>query len=81
MKTRFGVISGPLRAIFGIVVPGLALGACAAPPSEFVVVERPCYRTLARVDCHAMPLPGESGRRVGYFDWSALGVAASDRVN
>jgi len=60
------------------VALGLALGACAAPPAEFVLAERACYRTLARVDCHHQPLLGESGRRVGYFDWSALRTAASD---
>lgn len=37
-----------------------------AQPQE--LVQRYCYRTLARVDCHETPLPGEAGRRVGSFD-------------
>ncbi len=78
MKARIGVVSGPVRTIFKCLALGLVLGACATPPAEFVAAERACYRTLARVDCHQSPLPGESGRRVGYFDWSALEIAVID---
>jgi len=65
-------VPGPLRALFGVLALGLALGACAAPPAKMTVAEHFCYRTLARVDCHAQSLPWESTRRVGYFDWAAL---------
>ncbi len=27
----------------------------------------PCYRTLAKVDCHSISLAAERNRRVGYF--------------
>ena len=33
---------------------------------------RDCYRTLAEVDCHAQPLPGEATRKVGFFDRAAV---------
>jgi len=55
------------------VLVALVLCACVAPPHYVPhVSERACYRTLARVECHAQPLPGEEARRVGYFDWAAL---------
>ena len=57
---------------------GLALAAaatavpllmgCAEPPPKLVYAESYCYRTLAEVDCHNWPLPGEEGRRVGFYD-------------
>ncbi len=47
------------------------LAACAAEPGPGLVV-RYCYRTLAEVDCHAQPLPGEASRQVGFFDQAAL---------
>jgi hypothetical protein len=31
----------------------------------------PCYRTLAKVDCHTAPLVGAEGRRVGYYHFDA----------
>ena len=38
------------------------------PAPRPVLAARACYRTLARVDCHAAPLPGEESRRVGWYD-------------
>lgn len=46
------------------------LAACTAPEPELAA--RYCYRTLAEVDCHAQPLPGEASRKVGFFDEAAL---------
>ncbi len=46
------------------------LAACTASGPRLAA--RYCYRTLAEVDCHAQPLPGEDGRRVGFFDEAAL---------
>lgn len=46
----------------------LALAGCADPHPTLIYAERPCYRTLAEVDCHAVPLPGEESRRVGFYD-------------
>ncbi len=46
------------------------LAACTAEPGPGLA--RYCYRTLAEVDCHAQPLPGEDGRQVGFFDQAAL---------
>ena len=50
------------------------LGACGLggyePGPELAA--RYCYRTLAEVDCHAQPLPGEATRKVGFFDQAAL---------
>jgi hypothetical protein len=66
------------RVVARVVALGTRLGACAGSPAEFLTVERACYRTLARVDCHAQPLPGEASRRVGFFDWAALKTAAKD---
>ena len=31
-----------------------------------------CYRTLARVDCHAAAVPGEQNRLVGFYDASLV---------
>ncbi|MEO3430942.1 hypothetical protein AAFN88_18960 [Pelagibius sp. CAU 1746] len=47
----------------------LLLAGCAAEPFPALsYAERPCYRTLAEVDCHARPLAGEESRRVGFYD-------------
>jgi hypothetical protein len=49
------------------------LAACTAEPGPAPnLAARYCYRTLAEVDCHAQPLPGAAGRRVGFFDAAAL---------
>ncbi len=49
------------------------LAACMAEPGPApVLAARYCYRTLAEVDCHAEPLPGEATRKVGFFDAAAL---------
>ncbi len=69
------------RIFAGMLAAGL-LGACApggpsqgllpgwARPAtpEVTLAARYCYRTLARVDCHAQPLAAEAARRVGFFD-------------
>jgi hypothetical protein len=44
------------------------LAACAEPLPKLIYAERPCYRTLAEVDCHAKLLPGEESRSVGFYD-------------
>ena len=68
--------------IFAAMLAAGLLGACAAggpsqglPPGwvrpampEVTLAARYCYRTLARVDCHAQPLAAEARRRVGFFD-------------
>ena len=50
----------------------LILGVAACSKTQ--VVERipdygqqHCYRTLADVDCHSAPLPGEESREVGWY--------------
>ncbi len=61
------------RLIAAISVIAL-LGACG--PGGFEpgpeLAARHCYRTLAEVDCHAQPLPGEATRKVGFFDQAAV---------
>ncbi len=61
------------RLIAAISVIAL-LGACG--PGGFepgpASAARHCYRTLAEVDCHARPLPGEATRKVGFFDQAAV---------
>ncbi|HEY9548700.1 MAG TPA: hypothetical protein VIR45_04290 [Kiloniellaceae bacterium] len=60
----------------GSAVRALALAAAALPLlagcaddfPELTYAERYCYRTLAEVDCHSRPLPGEENRRVGFYD-------------
>jgi hypothetical protein len=49
------------------------LAACAAElgPAPNLAA-RYCYRTLAEVDCHAQPFPGEATRKVGFFDEAVL---------
>ncbi len=68
--------------IFAAMLAAGLLGACAAGgPSqglapgwvrpatpEVMLAARYCYRTLARVDCHARPLAAEASRTVGFFD-------------
>lgn len=68
--------------IFAAMLAAGLLGACAAGgPSqglapgwtkpatpELTLAARYCYRTLARVDCHAQALAAEASRRVGFFD-------------
>lgn len=44
------------------------LAGCADDFPELAYAERYCYRTLAEVDCHSRPLPGEENRRVGFYD-------------
>jgi hypothetical protein len=46
----------------------LAAGCVREPLPKLTYAERPCYRTLADVDCHAVALPGEESRRVGFYD-------------
>lgn len=58
------------RLLTAIAMASL-LAACAAEPGPGLAT-RYCYRTLAEVDCHAQPLPGEDGRQVGFFDKAAL---------
>ena len=58
------------RLIAAISVMAL-LGACGPGPDPELAA-RYCYRTLAEVDCHAQPLPGEATRKVGFFDQVAL---------
>jgi hypothetical protein len=47
---------------------GLAPGGAGPATPESTLAARHCYRTLARVDCHAQPLAAEASRRVGFFD-------------
>ena len=62
-------ISGAGRVLFALSLTGI-LAACttAQPLPKLTYAERPCYRTLAEVDCHAHALVGEEGRRVGFYD-------------
>ncbi|WP_420349099.1 hypothetical protein [Pelagibius sp.] len=65
MQRRF---LGACGCLLGFALP-LVLAACAADPlPRLTYAERPCYRTLAEVDCHAAPLPGEENRRVAFYD-------------
>lgn len=54
--------------VAGIAVALLAAGCAPEPLPKLTYAERPCYRTLAEVDCHSHPLPGEANRRVGFYD-------------
>ena len=57
----------PLRWAWPSEAQRLAAGRYAQPePAAYA--PRSCYRTLGVVDCHAEPLPGAEGRRVGHFD-------------
>lgn len=63
---------GPLRSrvsFWSVMTVGLlALAACGSPPPVAVYSPQYCYRTLAQVDCHAEPLAGEAGRRMGHYE-------------
>lgn len=52
----------------GLFLAALLLAGCAESFPKLTYAERYCYRTLAAVDCHAAPLPGEESRRVGFYD-------------
>jgi hypothetical protein len=61
--------SGHRRAaVPALAVAALLLAGCAEPLPKLTYAERPCYRTLAAVDCHTEPLTGEESRRVGFYD-------------
>ncbi len=47
---------------------GLPPGWTRSAPPELTLAARHCYRTLARIDCHARPLTAETSRKVGFFD-------------
>jgi len=51
-----------------VVVALLAAGCAREPHPTLIYAERPCYRTLADVDCHAVALLGEESRLVGFYD-------------
>lgn len=51
-----------------LLAPLAACSPAADPPPLLTYAERNCYRTLADVDCHPEPLPGEESRRVGFYD-------------
>lgn len=67
-----------MRILMPMLLIAGAISACTPPgpyapagPRAGATAERPCYRTLGVVDCHAAPLPGEENRRVGFFDAAA----------
>ncbi|GAB4393999.1 MAG: hypothetical protein Tsb0032_15560 [Kiloniellaceae bacterium] len=61
--------SGRYLSLGGAVAAMLLLAGCAAEPFPTLsYAERPCYRTLADVDCHDGVLVGEESRRVGFYD-------------
>ena len=56
-----------------VIAMAALLAACVARPGPApVLAARYRYRTLAEVDCHAQPLPGEATRKLGFFDQAAL---------
>ena len=58
-----------LAALGGLAaLPLLAACEMSQPLPTLTYAERPCYRTLAEVDCHSRVLPGEESRRVGFYD-------------
>ena len=57
----------PLKAIGPSEEEALRAGWYEPSPPR-VFAARYCYRTLAAVDCHAVPLAGAEGRRVGFYD-------------
>ena len=59
-----GPSQGPNQGPSQDLAPG---GARPATP-ESTLAARYCYRTLARVDCHAQALTAEASREVGFFD-------------
>ena len=60
-----------MTRLLTVIAMAALLAACAAEPAPRLAA-RYCYRTLAEVDCHAQPLPGEATRKVGFFDQSAV---------
>jgi len=56
------------KVLSALLLTAGALAGCADPFPTLTYAERPCYRTLGAVDCHAVPLPGEDSRRVGFYD-------------
>jgi len=69
-REAVAMAGGPRGAVRAAALTLLgALGAgCTEPHPTLTYAERPCYRTLAEVDCHAVPVPGEESRRVGFYD-------------
>jgi hypothetical protein len=65
-----GLMRRRFLTVGGAAVSALVLAGCesAQPLPKFTYAERPCYRTLAEVDCHPRPLVGEESRRVGFYD-------------
>ena len=64
-----------MRLLSAIAMAAL-LAACTAEPDVVPdLAARYCYRTLAEVDCHAQPLPGEAARKIGFFDQAVLNQA------
>jgi hypothetical protein len=62
-------VSKRIPCLAGAAGALLLVAGCAAEPlPKLTYAERPCYRTLAEVDCHARPLAGEESRRVGFYD-------------
>ena len=59
---KFQIVMGCAGAVL------LLAGCTAEPLPKLTYAERPCYRTLAEVDCHVFPLAGEESRRVGFYD-------------
>ena len=66
-----------LAPLAGCANPQKALGPSEAealragwyePSAPRVYAARYCYRTLAAVDCHAVPVAGAEGRLVGFHD-------------
>ena len=68
LRTGQAVPRALVAAAVVLAVPLLAGCAAKQPPPKLTYAERPCYRTLAEVDCHDRPLGGEETRRVGYYD-------------
>lgn len=66
MKRRRFLHAGAVPS--ALLLTAVALAGCADPFPTLIYAERPCYRTLGAVDCHAAPLPGEHSRRVGFYD-------------
>ena len=53
--------------LFAVVATALAVAACTGWGTGRDSVSSVCYRTLARVDCYATPVPGQESRRVGSY--------------
>ncbi len=62
-----------MTQLLSAIAMATLLAACTAGPGAAPdLAARYCYRTLAEVDCHAQPLPGEATRKIGFFDQAAL---------